>query len=387
MIKKVISAISIALVSCIAMAQEAGSGPGHDEFNSYWFIQINGGAGYTVGETSFRNLISPYAGLSFGYRFTPVWGLRAGLSGFESKGAVLSSSSYVYRFNQLQGNIDVTADLCNIFSGYRPHRLLSPYLFAGIGINGAFNNSEAVSLKEYFNSDSYLWKDSHISPAGRFGAGMDIRICQSVHFNVECGANVLDDRFNSKKASNTDWNFDLKAGLTFNIGLNKGRKHQKDIPPSPQDMAAGTEQVVCSTDDTASVKCEKDTQETEMPRQEQDAGTKDTVSFRQITENIFFTIGNYNISEREMAKISSIITFLRHNPESIMTVTGYADAQTGSKKRNMFLSRKRAEAVAETVIYSGIDRSRISIAYKGDMESPYEIPEKNRVAVCVIKEK
>ena len=64
-------------------AQEKG-----DEFNGYWFLNLKGGAGYTVGEDSFKNLITPSAALGFGYQFTPVWSLRADFSGWAAKGAL-----------------------------------------------------------------------------------------------------------------------------------------------------------------------------------------------------------------------------------------------------------------------------------------------------------
>ena len=60
-------------------AQQTPSGKSGD-FRGHWFISVQGGIGQTVGETSFGNMISPAAAFNFGYRFTPVWGLRAGLS-------------------------------------------------------------------------------------------------------------------------------------------------------------------------------------------------------------------------------------------------------------------------------------------------------------------
>ena len=56
-----------------------------EEFNPHWFITPQIGAAYTSGETSFSDLISPAAALYAGYRFSPAFGLRAGVSGWLEK--------------------------------------------------------------------------------------------------------------------------------------------------------------------------------------------------------------------------------------------------------------------------------------------------------------
>ena len=64
-------------------------------FNPHWFMQLQGGAGYTVGEAeSFGDLISPAAALNFGYQFSPAFGLRFGASGWQAKGSALLISMH-----------------------------------------------------------------------------------------------------------------------------------------------------------------------------------------------------------------------------------------------------------------------------------------------------
>ena len=54
-------------------------------------------------------------------------------------------------------------------------------------------------------------------------------------------------------------------------------------------------------------------------------------------------------------------------------------------KRNKFLSEKRAEVVAEAIVNAGINKDRIITEYFGDTVNPFETPEENRVAVCLVK--
>lgn len=369
---KKVSIIAIALLSALLSSTDVFAQKTSDDFNGYWFIQAQGGVAHTIGEAGFSDLLSPAAAFNFGYRFTPVWGLRAGLSGWQAKGALLPLD--VYKYNYLQGNVDVVADICSMFSGYRMRRAVNPYLFAGIGVNGAFNNDEANAIAASFPADSYLWDGSKISPVGRFGIGMGIRLCDAVHFNIEANSNFLSDRFNSKRGSAVDWQFNLMAGFTFNIGLHKGRKASSSsttyVPaPAPAPKPAP-----------------KPAPEPEPEPEPAPAPVVEKTPFSPVTENVFFLIGKYDVRESEMDKIAEVIRLMTADPELKVSVTGYADPQTGSSKRNMYLSKRRAESVVEILKAAGIDESRIVSSYKGSTESPYATPVENRVVVCLVSE-
>ena len=81
--------LTIAAVLCAqaALAQQSKTDSGV-EFNPHWYGQIQGGGAYTLGETAFKDLLSPAAAVSLGYQFTPVVGLRVGAGGWQGKGAV-----------------------------------------------------------------------------------------------------------------------------------------------------------------------------------------------------------------------------------------------------------------------------------------------------------
>lgn len=365
--------LALAIIASMGIAQVFAQDAKTDEFNGHWYVQLQGGVGHTVGETTFGNLISPAAAFNFGYRFTPVWGLRAGVGGWEARGA-LSGPSALYRYNYLQGSVDVTADICSIFSGYRVDRFFTPYLFAGVGVNGAFNNAEAQSMASRFPSDGYLWDGGKVSPAGRFGLGTGIRISDAVQFNIELNANFLSDKFNSKQGSAVDWQLGAVAGFTFNIGLKKASRHtapaQEYIPapapaPEPAPVPAQPE-------------------EKPVTVQPQVPSEPSAPEFKAVEKDIFFTIGKSALSSAEQVKIDELVKLLEDNPETLVTVTGHADSETGSAARNMELSKERAENVAAAIKAAGIDSSRVIVQYKGDTANPFSSPEQNRVAVCIV---
>ena len=372
---KRIFAIVVSLLAVTALsAQEKERS--YDEFNGHWFIGVQGGIGQTLGETSFGTLISPAAAVSFGYQFTPVWGLRAGISGWQAKGAAVDATTSVYKFKYLQGSVDVMVDLCGI-AGYRVSRAVNPYLFAGIGVNGAFNNGEAQDLSPRLPEDNLLWDGSKVLPAGRFGVGMGVRITDAVHFNIEVNGNFMGDSFNSKRGSAVDWQLGALAGFTFKIGLKKDKESVEEEPvlcyedtvvaapvAEPEDTAAATTTVAV------------------VPAL--DSAAYAVADFEAVEENIFFLIGKSEIRSSEESKVDDVAYLLEANPQTRVTVTGYADKETGSAERNMQLSKERAENVAAALIDAGIDPERITVLYKGSSETPFDSPEENRVAICVV---
>ena len=377
--KKTLLAIAALLLASGAMLGQEKE-KSYDEFSGHWLIGVQGGIGQTVGETSFGTLISPAASVWFGYQFTPVWGLRAGLSGWQARGAVVDGSTSVYRYNYVQGNVDVLVDLCGI-AGYRVSRAVNPYLFAGIGVNGAFNNGEARDLSPRLPEDNLLWDGSRVFPAGRFGVGMGVRITDAVHFNIEVNANVLGDAFNSKRGSAVDWQLGALAGFTFRIGLKKERAAE-EIPvvepapaaePEPEPAAEPEPAPVASATAVAAAGQSLEGAEYAAP------------AFEAVEENVFFLIGQSSIRESEASKVDAVADVLRANPQTRVTVTGHADRETGSAERNMELSKERAENVAAALIAAGVEADRITVAYKGDTENVSPVAEENRVAVCVVE--
>ena len=96
-------------------------------------------------------------------------------------------------------------------------------------------------------------------------------------------------------------------------------------------------------------------------------------------------INKWDIRECEQIKIDEVVEALKANPDTKVRVSGYADKATGTAKRNLFLSQKRSEVVAAAIVAAGIDEDRIITEYFGDTVNPFETPEENRVAVCLVK--
>lgn len=338
------------------------------EHRPHFFIQAQGGAAYTLGENTFGKLISPAAAINVGYKFIPEFGLRIGASGWQAKGSwVAPRMDYKYKY--IAANLDAIVSLTNIFCGFNPQRTLDFYAFVGVGYNHAFDNDEAIAVNHITQGMEYLWTDSKDLIAGRGGLGLNIRLSNIVAINIEANANGMSDHFNSKKAGNADWQFNALAGLTINLGKNHRvipapfvEEYVEPIPePQPQP------------------------EPTPVPEpQPQPTEEEPAVEISEPMQcNIFFLINSAKIRATEQSKVEEMAEYLHSNPSATVTITGYADRQTGSASYNMDISRRRAESVATALTTAGISNDRITVKAKGCEEQPFAEQTENRVAICI----
>ena len=356
-----IAVFALLLSGTFASAQERQiKEEGRTEFKRHWFMQVQVGAAHTVGEAKFTDLISPAAAVNVGYQFAPAWGARVGVSGWQAKGSwVAPRQDYQYKY--LQGNVDIVSDLSTLFCGFNPKRVLNGYVFAGVGLNRGFDNDEAVAIDAAGYKMDYLWTEGKFLVAGRMGLGCNLRLNDHLSINIEGNANVLSDKFNSKKAGNADWQFNALLGLNIKFG-----KGYKETPP----VYYEAEPVVVEQPKPA-------------PVVEQPQPKKEAVVVQPMQQDIFFALNSAKIQDDQKSKINMLVEYLQKNPSAKVKVTGYADANTGNSKINKTLSEKRAANVAEVLKTKGITPDRIIADSKGDTVQPYKTPEENRVSICI----
>lgn len=344
-----------------------------ETFNHHWFIQAQGGAQYTLGEVSFDKLISPNVQIAGGYQFTPVWGLRLSVNGWQSKGGSKTTLGRKYwKWNYVSPTVDATIDLTNLLGGYKK-RLVSVGVLAGLGANIGWGNDEANrlvttgTLGTPVGSDvtylRYLWDGTKVRFTGRAGVTVDFHVSKRVDLGLEANANILSDRYNSKKAENPDWYFNALAGIKVRLG--KVTKTVTKEDPCGQTIV---EKIV----------------EKPVEKIVEKVVYKDKEVAREtIRRDIFFDIRGSVISDTEMSKVDDIVAYMKKYPTAKVTVTSYADKGTGNAKLNRMYSERRAKTTTDILIKKGIDPSRISTSAKGDTEQPFQENDKNRVSICI----
>ncbi len=364
--KKLLTIIACVAVSAsVAFAQNDGY--------KHLFVQLQGGAAETIGETSWTKLLSPTAAFSIGYQFSPVFATRLNASGWQAKGAV-NGPTAVYKFNYLEGGLDFMFDLCNLFGTNRIDRVVNPYVFVGAAETLGFNNTDKDSYNAQFSllNDDYRWSGKELFNATlRTGLGINFRLSNALDLNLEANSSFLDDHFNNKKGSKADFQIQALAGLALHFG-----RGPKALP---------VEEPVIVPIETPAPAPAPAPKEEKVVEPAPAPAPAPAPKFEGLTENVYFIIDTWDIQASERAKIDAIVKALKENPDTKVSISSYADKATGTYKRNQLLSKNRSAEVEKALVAAGIAADRITTAYYGDTVNPFPTPETNRVSVCVVK--
>ena len=372
---KTLFTVALAGLSTAAMAQATYTDKDGNEytFKKHAFLDLQGGAQYTLGEAKFGDLISPNVQLGIGYQFSPVFGMRLQANGWQSKGgwngykATKDGTPYTadYKFKYVAPGLDFMFNLSNLFCGWNPNRVFNATAFIGGGANFAWGNDEVNEIAANIKDQrsyllEYLWDGTKVRPFGRAGIDLEFKVSKAVSIMIEGNANITSDKYNSKKAGNADWYFNALAGLRINLGKSHTKAEPvKEAPVPVQEY----------------VKPEPKPQ----PKVEEK-------KVEEIRRDVFFVINSNKIASNEESKIKEVVDFLNANPDAKVVVTGYADAGTGNDRINDAISAKRAAAVVKALKEKyGIEESRITEDSKGARVQPFSENDKNRVSIMVAK--
>jgi len=335
--------------------------PAKDFFVPHWYVSLQGGGAYDVGETKFTDLLSPALQLTVGYEFNEYVGARLGASGLWARNSYANPRED-YKWNFVQPALDLKANLTNIFFGRDIERVVDVYAFLGGGVAISFNNDDAERANERLNIDfQKLWHGSRWNPVVRGGLTADFWMNDNWAISVEANANMLPDHFNSKrgKGDNRDWHFNALIGLRYNLSRSYGilEPQYRDVP-----------QPVAPVE--------------EMPQKKYFQDDDAVV----IEEHVMFELNKSVIRPSEYAKIQRVTDYLVSHPKAHVELTGFADRLTGTPPINQRLSVERAQAVSQFLIDRGISAQRISKYAKGDRVQPFAVNEDNRVTICLVIE-
>ena len=368
-------AVALLMLGGAASAQQSKSDESL-EFRPHWNLKVQGGIAHTIGETSFGELISPAAQLSATYNFHHAMGVRVGLSGWQGKGSIVMADE-VYRFRYGQLSADYVLDLASLIGGFKHDRIVSPYLFAGIGGAYGFDNKEVKPLKDnaaYADQLPYYW-DGKAFVVGRFGAGVDFWITDGIALGLEADGNFFSDKLNSKDAIKgmlADWQLHLLAGVTFRLGDN--------TRPSAVYAAAVAAAEAAAAEAAAKAAAEKAAAEAAAK-----AAAERAAKAAENSDNVFFTINSTYIRKAEGKKLEKLAEWMKANPDFNVALVGYADKETGTPEGNMKLSENRSKVVKERLVKLGVPAERIATAFKGDTVQPFAENNKNRVVICTLE--
>lgn len=367
---KYIRSFIIVAFASFSLAICAQSSDAEYTFNKHWFLNLQGGAQYTLGEAKFDKLISPNVQLGLGYQFNPWFAARIQANGWQSMGGYnginelgqIAAINSTYKYKYVAPGLDFMVNLSNAFFGFNPHRVFDLTAFVGGGANIAFDNGEANAIAKA-NVMRYIWDGTKVLPFGRGGIEMAFRLSDAVRFVVEANANVLSDQYNSKRADNADWYFNALAGFRINLGKSYNKVVKEEPAPPVQEYVAPAPAPV------------------PVPEVKEEPVVKQA---EPLSREVFFKINSSTIPETEFVKVQEVVDYLNANPNAKVSVTGYADAGTGNNVINDRLAKLRAETVVKVFKEQyNISVDRITSDSKGSRVQPFAENDKNRVSICI----
>lgn len=355
-----------------------------NSFWSNWFIQVGGD--YNIwysnqehgrhldngGDFDFlsKQRRSFGGSIAIGKWFTPGFGLRTKLQGFNSKkiGAVGVTSQHFWSLNE-----HMMFNLSNLFMGYNPERVwnISPFIGGGMARNMSINRY-VMQLSAGINSS---W-----------------RLCRNLDLYAEAGWNRMEDNFDGNEMaqlSNTyhgrgwedkDNHLYAEIGLTFKLGKATWNK----TPDVDAIKALSQSQIDALNSQLNDLNAENGKLRKELAEKPKTTVlTKSLKEFVATPISVFFNIGKIDVALlKDLVNVRALAKYAIENNSHIL-VTGYADSSTGTPAINQRLSEQRANTIVEELVKMGVNRSNIRTAAGGGVKM-LEYPDYDRRATVQI---
>ena len=353
-------ALTAVLTAMSANAQCCGKEEGKAccggcKYNPSWFVNFQGGI-QLPNTPGMGHLISPVFGLNVGRNISPLFSTRLGIEGCNSK-VYNEFTGEKQSFKYATGSFDAMVNLLNLISPKR--RALNRYGIAGVGLNW---------------SGMATTNSSKFSPNIRVGAQLDWRVAKNLAFNLEYRADNTNDQFNGRlEPGSHDWYTSLLLGVSLVL---PDAKPQVVVKDNSAELKALNDRINALQAENAALKNRKP---------EVKEVVKTVVDKQTVLPNVFFQCAKSDISTQQAANVKAIADFLKANPNSNVTIKGYASPE-GNPEVNQKLSEARAKAVADMLINKlGISADRIKTEAGGATSDIYPVNELNRVAVSIAK--
>lgn len=363
-----------------AQNTDATKSASESDYDSYKFVQVQGGVGTTFTNANPLKLISPTASIGGGAYFNTI-GIRLHVNAWESKGG-FSSIADTYKFNYVNTNADLLVNLSKLFCPQSNH-LFNLHLVGGIGLNYAWNNSDLNAiLQEQSPLDKTVnvWGEGHthtdlLGHNFRVGFLADFDISKHWSLGLEADMNSLSDRFNSKYSNSDDWMLTAQLSVTYKFG----HKKAKSTPVVATTPVVKEEPV--QEEEPAPVVEEKS--EPVVAPEPTPAVREEPVKVEPLNETLYYAIRDSEI--KSSAVILKVAEWCKKNAGKKVVVSGYADKNTGTAEINMRYAQERVDKVVAALKAQGVSASQIEAKAYGDTVQPFADNDKNRCVIIVGK--
>lgn len=276
-------------------------------------------------------------------------------------------------FETSQKYINIHADalfnLSNMLGGYDEQRVYSFIPFASLGFGMSLNKA----VNGLYTHEATLG----IGLLNRF------RISRAFDIDFEIRGTYTGDRFDQENVASYIWKNRgakspeagrwgegmLSVGLGVNYKFPRRNWDKPQICPNNEDVIADLQkslanQMALRENDAQRIK------ELEDALSRQSEITRENVTLYPLL--VTFQIDRWELRNMDRVNLGFLAEAIKSNPNMKFKVTGFADAGTGSTKRNIFLAKKRSEVIYDCLVNEfGVPASQLIREDKGGVENMY----------------
>lgn len=339
-------------------------------FGDNWFIGAGGGINVFWND-GYKIAIAPSIDASLGKWFTPAVGMRIGYQGFQSKvlapeAGVLgnvrnSDGTFDQKFGYMYIHGDFLWNMSNALSGYKETRFwnLVPYFHAG------FYRSYGLDDAEFHNNEI----------AGGAGLLHNLRLTDRLDIMIDMRATVVNGRV--IQASGPSLLGSVTAGLAVDLGWPAFIRTSTvlaaaEIASAERIAVLETAALAMEAANAALLVENQQLANANAVLSEENSALKDKVSqemnpadfYDGMAPAVYFEIGKAVLSPVELKHLEFIaeqlIAKADDSTKITITVMGTADSNTGTTKRNVYLSEARGRYVFDILVDKyGIDEDSL----------------------------
>ena len=349
-----------------------------NRFWSNWFVSAGGGVNLYFGDhdkqVKFGKRLAPAVDVAIGKWFTPGIGVRFAYSGLSVKGAtqtgihstgeeVPGKGGYGYwltkqKFNYFNFHLDAMFNVSNLFFGYNPNRVYSLSPYVGLGVMKTNDTPKATEI------------------AGHFGLLNSFRLCDALDLNLDIRGTLVSDAFDGEAyGRGGEGMLSATVGLTYKFKKRGWDKAKTVVRIDNRAINALRQQLSDA---------EAENERLKRALAEGNREKAKEIVTKASANLVTFQIGKATLSNEARANLGMMAEAIKSGDKSVVyTITGYADAGTGSKRLNERLSKKRAEAVFNCLVKEfGVSESQLRVDHKGGVDNMfYDDPRLSRAVI------
>ena len=362
-----------------------------NRFGDNWYIGVGGGVNLLWNEGYDNVKIGPSIDANFGKWFTPTIGMRIGYQGISSQiwsdtpsvlGPTLNTENdmYLQKLGYMYIHGDFMWNMSNAFGGYKEKRFWNfvPYMHAG--------------FFRAYGIDNVDFADNELA----MGAGLlhNLRLARRLDLIIDMRATVVNGRIHG--ADGVAVLPTVTAGLAVDLGWPEFTRTADvvgavEVAFAEQAAALATAVEALEVANAALASnnenlTKKNAKLTKQVQALQNRPEFDLTSFlgNMTPAYVYFNIGETTLDQKQMQQLDflakNILMTADQETQVYITVMGSADGNTGTMKRNQYLSEARAKYIYDILTNKyGISSDRLII--KTEVVKKATVPELSRAVI------